>query len=117
MFGFLQHSHDHEDYIKSLDTMMPVLATAAVSGSVTRFLIFTSAMFSTTTRSALAALDTLANAARACVKHRQEEDANPQSERLGRTDLLHHLLKIVQEKGEKVGYSVRDVEKDAYGAL
>ena len=34
-----------------------------------------------------------------------------------RTDLLHHLLKIVKDKGEAVDFGKGEVESEAYSAM
>lgn len=117
MFGFMQHSHDHGSYIGSLDALLPILATAAASGPVTRFFVLGSSMISSATRKALEALDALPNAARQSVKERRERESKAQSKPSKRIDLLQHLLDIVQEKGEKMDFGMGEVEKEAYVAL
>ena len=116
MFGFMEHCSDHESYIESLDTLLPVLAAAASSTPVARFLLLGSSMVNSASRTALKAIDHIAAAARSCVEKRRAAEALKQ-EGEPRTDLLHHLLQIVADKGEKLDFSIGEVEYEAYVAL
>lgn len=73
-------------------------------------------MISSSVRRGLKAIDHIAAAARSCVAKRRKE--NPEGKVEGRrTDLLHHLLDIVDVKGEKVDFGIGEVEYEAYVAL
>lgn len=115
MFGFLENAHDHESYIESLDTLIPAITTAAVAPSYIRPIILTSAILNPAARRALKAIDHIAAAARICVAKRREKTVGDDSS--ARHDLLHQLLGIVREKGEKVDFGVPEVEYEAYVAL
>lgn len=112
----MENSHDHEHYIASLDTLLPVLTTAGVSSSVVRNLILGSSLFSSAARKGLKAVDHIAAAARGCVAARLSGDATSQS-KSNRTDLLHHLLEIAKTKGEAVDFGKGEVEYEAYVAM
>jgi hypothetical protein len=115
-FGFMEGSHDHQSYIASLDTLLPVLTAAGVSSPILRGLILGSSMFSSAVRRGLKAIDHIAAAARGCVAARSSIEA--QSESLAnRTDLLHHLLEIARNKGEAVDFGKGEVEYEAYVAM
>lgn len=115
MFGFMEHSHDHENYIHSLDTLMPILLTSAVAPTYTRPLILTSSIFSGAVRQALKAIEHIANAARGCVGERMQGSTD--GEESHRRDILHQLLEITYTKGEKVDFGIREVEYEAYVGL
>ena len=115
MFGFMEHSRDHENYIRSLDTLMPVVCLSAIAPSYSRPLILASAVFSSSARQALRALDHIAAAARGCVAKRRASTAG--GETSTRRDLLHQLLEITETKGEKVDFGVHEVEYEAYVGL
>lgn len=115
MFGFLEHAHDHESWIESLDTLIPSFLTAAIAPTYLRPLVLTSAILSPAARRALKAVDRVAVAARSCVAGRRAKTVGDD----GSTphDLLHQLLGIVQDKGEKVDFGVGEVEYEVYTAL
>jgi hypothetical protein len=115
-FGFMENSHDHESYIASLDTLLPVLLAAGASSPFVRGLILGSSMFSSTVRKGLKALDHITAAARSCVATRLSAGATSQPEAT-RVDLLHHLLEIAKNKGEAVDFGKGEVELEAYIAL
>lgn len=115
MFGFMENSHDHEDYIHSLDTLMPLVCLSAIAPAYSRPFILVLAAFSSSIRKALQAIDHIAAAARACVAKRIESaNAKDMSSRL---DILHQLLEIIQTKGEKVDFGVHEIEYEAYVGL
>ena len=115
MFGFMENAQDHEFYIGSLDTLIPMVTTAAVAPTYVRPFIFTSALFNPVARKALKALDHIAAAARSCVAERRAKAISEAG--AGRRDLLHQLLGIVQEKGQKVDFGIPEMEYEAYVAL
>lgn len=117
MFGFLQHSHDHGDYIKSLETLMPVLCTSAVASSYCRPFILGTAILSSKVRNALKSIDLISDAARDCVTERISEQQRPGSSINSRNDLLQQLLDIQEEKGEKIDFGHGEVQLEAYVAL
>ena len=112
----MENSHDHQSYIASLDTLLPVLAAAGTSSPVVRGLILGSSMFSSAVRRGLKAIDHIAAAARGCVAARSSADANNESQ-ANRTDLLHHLLEIAKNKGQAVDFGKGEVEYEAYVAM
>lgn len=114
MFGFIEHSKDHESYIESLETLLPVLCAAAIASPMMRFSILGSSMISSRTRKAMKAIDHIAAAARSSVAGRRSESVKLEEQR---QDLLHHLLQIVEDKGEKVDFGLGEVEYEAYVAL
>jgi hypothetical protein len=112
----MENSHDHESYIASLDTVLPVLTAAGVSSPLLRGLILGSSIFSSTVRKGLKAVDHITAAARSYVAMRLEAGAGVQPEGI-RVDILHHLLEIANKKGEAVDFGKGEVELEAYVAL
>ena len=115
-FGFMENSHDHEGYIAACDALLPVLTAAGMSSPVVRNIILGSSLFSSAARKALKAVDHIAAAARGCVAKRLSADVDGKS-KTGRTDLLHHLLKIATNKGEAVDFGRGEVEYEANVAM
>jgi hypothetical protein len=112
----MENSHDHESYIASLDTVLPVLTAAGVSSPLLRGLILGSSIFSSTVRKGLKAVDHITAAARSYVAMRLEAGTGVQPEGI-RVDILHHLLEIANKKGEAVDFGKGEVELEAYVAL
>jgi len=127
----MDNSHDHESYIASLDTLMPVLVAAGLGSPVLRGLILRSSMFSSTVRKGLKAVDHITAASRGCVAERSSIDTKGEAQanrkdstvdtkgeaQANRKDLLHHLLEIAKNKGEAVDFGKGEVEYEAYAAL
>lgn len=114
MFGFMENSHDHGSWIRSLDLLMPFVCMTAVAPSYFRPLILASAFVVPGSLSALKALDTIATASRSCVAKRFG-DGSKTSEH--RTDILEQLYSIHRERGEKVEFGLGEIEQEAYVAL
>lgn len=115
MFGFMERKEDHQDWIKSLDIMMPPLCITGVSPTYVRPLILCSAITIPSARQALKAIEHIAAAAKGCVAQRSTDfELNGM---VPRQDLLQQLFDIKKEKGEKVDFGVPEVELEAYVAL
>ena len=112
----MEHSHDHESYVASLDNLLPVMMTASLVPPAFRGLVLGSSVFSSTIRNGLKALKHISAAARGCVAKRANSDTKGESQS-DRTDLLHHLLNIVKDKGEAVDFGKGEVESEAYSAM
>lgn len=112
----MEHSHDHESYVASLDNLLPVMMTASLVPPAFRGLVLGSSVFSSTIRRELKALKHISAAARGCVAKRASENTKSESQ-ADRTDLLHHLLNIVKNKGEAVDFGKGEVESEAYSAM
>ena len=115
MFGFMSERADHESWIASMDTLLPVLCTVAVAPTYTRPLILMSSILNPVVRKALKAVDHVADAARNCVAARVNEDI--EQAKGARRDLMQQFLEIKREKGEKVDFGNGEVEAEVYTAL
>lgn len=110
-FGFMSEAHDHQSYIGSLDTLVPVLCQAAVASPMVQRLILSSASFNPAARRAMTSMQHIENAAH------QSVDNRLQDEETGRQDLLRHLLEISRSKGDKVDFGIGEVKLQAFSAL
>ncbi|KIX04389.1 uncharacterized protein Z518_05257 [Rhinocladiella mackenziei CBS 650.93] len=115
MFGFMEHCHDHESWIHSLDLLMPFLCMTAVAPTYIRPLILGSALVVPGSLKALKAVENIGKASRNCVAKRFEETSKNEGPR--RTDILDQLFAIQQEKGDKVDFKLGDIEQEAYVGL
>lgn len=117
MFGFMETGSDHQDLIRSLDILNPVIAGMAVSATYARTAIVLSAIASSSVRNALKGIDHVTLVTKACVKERLVQiEANNGSEGL-RHDMLQQFISIMHEKGDKVDFGILDVEAEIYSGL
>ena len=112
----MENSQDYESYIVSLDNLLPVMMTVSLVPPAFRGLVLGSSVFSATVRKGLMAIKRISAAARGSVSARTNADTKSESQG-DRTDLLHHLLKIVKDKGEAVDFGKGEVESEAYSAM
>lgn len=119
MFGFMQNRHDHGNYIEALDTLMPVVCGSAVAASYARPFMMALSLLVPGLRKSIKALDHIDVAARSCVATRFEGQysATGKIDSAPRRDLLQQLLEIRETKGEKVDFTLGDVESEAYVGL
>ena len=116
MFGFMSNREDHQSWISSLDTLMPVMCVVAVAPSYTRPLILLSSALNPVARKALEAIDRIAIAAKSCVAERMDNDLEHAKEG-SRRDIMQQFLELKQEKGEKVDFGIGEVQMEANTAL
>lgn len=114
MFGFLEKGVDYNNWIQSLDLLMPFLCVTSVAPTYVRNLILTSALFLPGSLAALKAIDNIGTSARACVAKRFAAESASEYQR---TDIIQQLYDIHKEKGEKVDFQMGDLEQEAYIAL
>lgn len=115
-FGFMENSHDHESYVTSLDALLPGMMAVSLVPPAFRNLVLGSSIFNSTVRKGLKAVKHISAAARDCVAKRADADTKGEAQ-ADRTDLLHHLLSIVKNKGDAVDFGTGDVESEAYSAM
>ncbi len=114
MFGFMEKSCDHGSYIEALDTFLPFITRMTMTPKFYRPLFQLSALFSSATRKASKTMPRIAQAAKDCVADRIKLEAEHGGVR---TDLLQHLLGILESKGTKVDFGMGEVEISALTAL
>lgn len=115
MFGFLEKSEDHNNWIHSLDALMPLLCVTCIAPSYMRNFILASALVIPGSVAALQAIAKINAAAKSCVSDNlalKDED-----ESKARTDILTQLYNIYKEKGDKVDFHMGDIEQESWVAL
>lgn len=114
MFGFLEKGVDHNNWIQSLDLLMPFLCVTSVAPTYVRNVILASALVVPGSLAALKAIDNIGTSARACVAKRFSDTTKSEYQR---TDILQQLYDVHKEKGDKVDFQMGDIEQEAYVAL
>jgi hypothetical protein len=114
MFGFLEHSKDHGDFIASLDAIMPVMTMAAIAPTYLRPFVMASFLFMPAAMKAGSSFKRFAKVAdEASQKRVQEMEAG----QVHRGDMLQQLLDITWEKGEKLNFGRRQVVMEGAVAM
>ncbi|KAJ5165071.1 cytochrome P450 [Penicillium coprophilum] len=113
--GFIENQGDEGAFLASLEVMLPVLTTAAVSSPLVRGLIMGLFTLSSTARKGLRGMNRIIETARTSVDNRVSAVASHGQQE--RKDLLHNLLTIVDLKGEKSDFGIEDVKNEAFAAL
>lgn len=113
MFGFMRDSVDYQNWVASLDALVPTMNAAAWSASYARPFIFASTLLTAKTRFAIKCMPRMVDAAITCVRKRTDDIAAGKEIR---KDILSQLWDI-QEKGEKAGFLKTDLEQEAWVAL
>ncbi|OQV03644.1 hypothetical protein CLAIMM_08662 [Cladophialophora immunda] len=116
MFGFMQERHDHENFIASLDLLLPFLSATSVIPSYLRTFLAVSAFMFPKVRRAFEAIGTIEAAAKSCVVERAELLRDP-NQGPPRRDLLQQMFDIQQNKGADVNFGEKDMAKESYSAI
>ncbi|PYI06980.1 cytochrome P450 [Aspergillus sclerotiicarbonarius CBS 121057] len=114
MLGFLENRHDHLGYMKSEDTIIPVMAVAGVMPAYIRPICTFGGILFSRMREAISALGTLTQAADAAVEERVLAEKRGDEQK---PDILSKVLKVYHEQGEKLDYNLVDVKMEAFGAF
>ncbi|PWY66489.1 cytochrome P450 monooxygenase [Aspergillus sclerotioniger CBS 115572] len=114
MLGFLENRHDYLGYIKSIDTMIPIMAVAGVMPTYIRSVFMFGGLLFSRMREALSALSTLTQAADAAVEDRVQAQQRGDEQK---PDVLSKILKVYHEQGEKLDFNLVDVKMEAFGAF
>ena len=113
MFGFMRDRMDYQQWVASLDALVPIMNAAAWSAPYARPFIYVSAMLTAKTRFAIGGMERMIDAAVTCVAKRTDDIAAGKEMR---PDILSQLWDI-EEKGEKAGFKKSDIEQEAWVAL
>lgn len=81
-----------------------------------RPIILGSSLMVPSVRAALKAIDHIAAAAKSCVSKRVESLEYSHGEH-GRQDILQQLMDVRNNKGDKIGFDLAEVELESYVAL
>ncbi|TID12828.1 cytochrome P450 [Venturia nashicola] len=110
-FGFLKNSIDYRDYIRSTHLAMPFLTVLTVTPYYLRPVLLLVAVCIPRLLKAVLAVEDIKKSAIMETKSAMDRSIEVTGKR---PDLLSQLLAIVQEKGEKVNYSHKDITSDMW---
>ncbi|KNG50002.1 meiotically up-regulated gene 56 protein [Stemphylium lycopersici] len=110
-FGFLQDSIDYRGYIHAVHLAMPFLTLLTVTPYYARPLLLLVALCIPQLLRAVLAVEDIKETAIRETKTAMERTSEAAGKR---TDIVSQLLAIVQEKGEKVNYSHKEITSDAW---
>ncbi|KAL2783796.1 cytochrome P450 [Aspergillus keveii] len=114
MFGFMKQRSDVNDYIGSLDTLLPVLCAASVMPSYVRAPFLASGLLLRSVRKALKALGRIEEASATCVRERLQPKGKSDG---AREDILGKLLDIHEHKGDQHNFNLTDVQTEVFTGL
>ena len=110
-FGFLRDSIDYNGYIRAVHLAMPFLTLLTVTPYYARpFLLLIAVCIPKLLKAVLAIEDIKKSA----IKETKKATERSREVTWSRPDVLSQLLAIVQEKGEKVNYSHREITSDMW---
>jgi hypothetical protein len=114
MFGFMEHSTDHGDWIQALNVLFPAVALSGVMPSYVRSTFNAFAVVSSASRKAAESFGKIILAAKDCVAERQRqiEEGKPL-----RQDILTKLFDIHRQKGDKEDFHIPEIEQEAWAAV
>ncbi|XHG07452.1 hypothetical protein AWENTII_010599 [Aspergillus wentii] len=115
MFGFMKNQGDVDDYIYSLDTLVPIMALASIMPVYTRPLfLYGGALFFPSIKRGLKSLAAIDREAGSCVEERlqSERGGKPQ-----RRDILRKLFEIWETSGVASDFEQIDIKAEIYSAL
>ncbi|KAF4464320.1 pisatin demethylase, partial [Fusarium albosuccineum] len=115
MFGFMKDRHDYGNYIKSLDTLLPILTAASVVPTYLRTPFFLGGAVVPGIFKALKSVKAIEIAAEHCVRQRQQLVGNGIAG--DKNDILEDLFDIWANKGEKVDFGLTEIKVEVYVAL
>lgn len=116
MFGFMSRDEDHQEWIESIDSLMPFMTLTQVSPKWFRPLMLSSTLLSASARKAAQTVDRMRTAAISAVEGRiklLKDDGLDNS----RQDMLGQMFGIYHEKGEKVDFQIEDIQVEVWAAL
>lgn len=110
-FGFLKDSIDYRKYIHSVHLAMPFLTLLTVTPSYFRPFLLLVAVCIPSLLKAVLAVEDIKKSAIVETKAAMERTVEVTGKR---PDLMSQLLAIVQEKGEKVNYTHKEITSDMW---
>ncbi|KAF2710606.1 cytochrome P450 [Pleomassaria siparia CBS 279.74] len=111
-FGSLKNRHDHRNYIRSIHLAMPLLSVLAMTPVYLRYLIMACAVTIPKLLRAVIAVDGIRTIS--IHKTKQRVKALEAGTSTKSHDILSQLLILVQERGEKVGFTANDTTAEMW---
>jgi len=114
MFGFMENEHDYGGLIASVEALLFSILISAVGESSYRPLVLACLNLLPRIRKGWTSAAGVQKAAIDAVEKRKEEMDNGSADR---TDMLQNLVKIVDEKGDKVNFTLQEVTLEVWVAM
>ncbi|KAI3548812.1 uncharacterized protein CCOS01_13119 [Colletotrichum costaricense] len=111
-FGFLDEGKDQNDWIKSLDKMIPFVCLMGVAPPALRPFIGIGTMLTSAGKEIAKGVKNIGESSARLMK-----DAYESRLEAPRTDMAQQVFAIYEKNGEKYDYRWGDVEQESYGAL
>lgn len=113
-FGFMRDGIDYNSWMSMLDRMMPVGASMSFLPNWARTPFALVGMLSADTRQAFKGFGKVVQDAQAAVKQRVDDSNSSDKGQASRNDVLSKLLQIVEDRGDKIDFHIRDVETEIW---
>ncbi|CAN9426650.1 unnamed protein product [Alternaria alternata] len=111
-FGFLDEGKDQNDWIKSLDKMIPFVCLMGVAPPILRPLIGMGTMLTAAGQDIKNGVKNIGSSSARLMK-----EAYATRHEVNRTDMAQQVFDIYEKNGEKMDFTWGDVEQESYGAL
>ncbi|KAK1478524.1 hypothetical protein CCUS01_04870 [Colletotrichum cuscutae] len=111
-FGFLDEGKDQNNWIKSLDEMIPFVCLMGVAPPALRRFIGIGTMLTSAGKEIAKGVKNIGESSARLMK-----DAYESRLEAPRTDMAQQVFAIYEKNGEKYDYRWGDVEQESYGAL
>lgn len=113
-FGFLRNSIDYGGYIQAVHKALPFLHILATAPTYLRPVLTTGAIIVPKLLKALIAADGIKKTAE---RETYDAEARAKEDTAKRTDMTSKLLNIVNEKGDRVQFGLREVVSENWTAV
>ncbi|RKL01274.1 Cytochrome P450 momooxygenase gsfF [Fusarium oxysporum] len=111
-FGFIDEGKDQNDWIKSLDKMIPFVCLMGVAPPILRPLIGLGTMISSAGKEIRKGVKNIGESSSRLMK-----EAYASRIEAPRTDMAQQIFSIFEKNGERMDFRWGDVEQESYGAL
>ncbi|KAF5519341.1 Cytochrome P450 monooxygenase gsfF [Colletotrichum aenigma] len=111
-FGFVDEGKDQNDWIKSLDKMIPFVCLMGVAPPILRPFVGIGCMLTSAGKEIAKGVKNIGESSARLMK-----DAYESRLEAPRTDMAQQVFSIYEKSGEKFDYRWGDVEQESYGAL
>lgn len=111
-FGFLDEGKDQNDWIKSLDKMIPFVCLMGVAPPILRPLIGMGTMLTAAGKDIRNGVKNIGSSSARLMK-----EAYGSRHNVTRADMAQQVFDVYEKKGEKMDFTWGDVEQESFGAL
>lgn len=115
MFGFIRERRDIGNYMKAIDSLLPMFTIGGtVPSYLTQLFFISTVLFAPSVRGALGAVKHLETASKTAVKERKEELEVIQDDK---RDMLRKMLDISADRGESINFTTQDIFVESHSSL